>query len=135
MHSNHLLFLGTIADTKGTNLFFAEDTNRTKSENVFERLPETVYTLQASCNKMVTMKRTCVEAKEGVHDAAGSQNDPPSESGIRQKFTVEQTYQEALNKLLKPGTFPPRTVTDCLDNKLKIQRELELDLELECENG
>lgn len=43
------------------------------------------------------------------------------------KYTVDQTYQEALDKLLKVGQLPPRTVTDALDNKIMLSRELEME--------
>lgn len=119
---------GTYSDSLGTNLFFAEDTQQPKSDNVFDRAPDKLFKLQAVSDKVIRMKRLFVEPKEGMETEASSDN-PPSEAGPRLKFTVDQTYQEALDKLLKPGTLPPRTVTDVLDNKVRLQRELESEYE------
>lgn len=105
-----------------------EDAAQPKSDNVFDRAPDTLFKLLAVSDKVVRMKRLFVEPREGMETEASSDN-PPSEAGPRLKFTVDQTYQEALDKLLKPGTLPPRTVTDVLDNKVKLQRELEKECE------
>lgn len=120
------ILLGTYVDAIGTNMFFVEDPNPPKTDNIFERTTEKSFSLQATTSKVIQMNRIFIEPRSNeTAEIAAEEVQGPS---VRRKFTVEQTYQEALDKLLKPGHLPPRTVTDALDNKIMLQRELEMEL-------
>lgn len=116
---------GSYADAVGTNLFFVEDPVPSKSDNIFERTSEKTFSLQAKSSKLIQMKRIFVEQKETNHPEEVIE--PNRNPNSLRKYTVDQTYQEALDKLLKAGQLPPRTVTDALDNKIMLSRELEME--------
>lgn len=104
-------------------MFFVEDPEHPKSDNIFDRNPDKSFSLHGVCDKVVTMKRIFVEPKgtEGTAEAG------PSTALPKHCIQVKETYQEALDSLLKPGQLPPRTVTDALDNKIMLEREIEME--------
>lgn len=114
---------GTYTESVGTRMFFAEDPNQSKVDNIFQRTPETLFSLEAVTEKVITMKREFVERKEGTE--AEEVADPNEYPTGRRKYQVQHTYQEALDSLLKVNQLPPRTVTDSLDYKIMLQRGLE----------
>lgn len=111
---------GTYEDSFGTHLFFAEVEDPPKSDNIFERTAEKTYSLLEKTDKYIAMKRIFVSPKNDDMD------EEKLEEGTR-TLMVDKTYQEALDQLLKPGQVAPRTVTDALDNKIILQRDLEMD--------
>lgn len=121
---------GTYADALGTNLFFAEDPDRTKSENIFEHTPAQYYKLVEVADKVIPMKRIFVEPTTNPEEEEEAKAEGSTSEGVRRKFTVERSYQEALDRLLKPGQLPPRTVTDVLDNKILLQREFDMTADI-----
>lgn len=109
----------------GTQLFFAEDPDPPKSENIFERTAEKLFKLVATTEKQINMKRIFVVPKTEDKNDEEETEDP---NKLTQKVVVlERTYQEALELLLKPGQVAPRTVVDSLDNKIRLQRELQAE--------
>lgn len=116
-------FPGTYDDSMGTHLFFTGVEDQPKSDNIFERSAERTYSLLDKTSKYIAMKRIFVSPK--INEEGAVKEDKVSAPA--RKLVVDKTYQEALDQLLKPGQVAPRTVTDTLDNKIILQRDLEVD--------
>lgn len=108
----------------GTKLFFAENPDHPKSDPVFGKNPEKFYKCIGKTNKIIRMERIFVEPKERPTKESESRESKEQEL----KYVITETYQEVLDKLLKPGQLPPRTVvTEKLDKKTLSRRELQME--------
>lgn len=111
----------------GTLMLFAEDPDHPKTDNIFEKTADKNFVLQDVTTKSIRMKRIFVTPKEDPE----SESKKKSEVHSLESLQINQTYHEALDTLLKPDQMPPRIVQDVLDNRIRLQREIENDCKLE----
>lgn len=114
---------GNFDYSMGTHLFYQKN-EEIPVDDLYSKC-ESYYENIAKTNKVLKMKRVMLKSKEeGANEEQIEERIDEENDLIKSK-----TYEEALNKLLKPGRAPPRIIVanETIDEVQKSTESMEID--------